>query len=86
MAIVDKHTILEKNITLLSIFAFLVVTIGGIVQIAPLFWLQNTIGLALSGSSWVRLKLTLERHAVVERSAASYSPLTDPTPSGAAEA
>jgi cytochrome c oxidase cbb3-type subunit 2 len=43
MAILDKHTILEKNITLLSIFAFLVVTIGGIVQIAPLFWLENTI-------------------------------------------
>ena len=43
MAILDKHTILEKNITLLAIFAFLVVTIGGIVQITPLFWLQNTI-------------------------------------------
>lgn len=43
MAILDKHAILEKNITLLSIFAFLVVTIGGIVQIAPLFWLENTI-------------------------------------------
>ncbi len=43
MAILDKHAILEKNITLLAIFAFLVVTIGGIVQIAPLFWLENTI-------------------------------------------
>ena len=43
MGILDKHTILEKNVTLLSIFAFLVVTIGGIVQIAPLFWLENTI-------------------------------------------
>ncbi len=43
MAILDKHTILEKNVTLLAIFAFLVVTIGGIVQIAPLFWLENTI-------------------------------------------
>ena len=43
MSILDKHTILEKNVTLLSIFAFLVVTIGGIVQIAPLFWLENTI-------------------------------------------
>lgn len=43
MAILEKHKILEKNITLLSIFAFLVVTIGGIVQIAPLFWLENTI-------------------------------------------
>jgi cytochrome c oxidase cbb3-type subunit 2 len=43
MAILDKHAILEKNVTLLTIFAFLVVTIGGIVQIAPLFWLENTI-------------------------------------------
>ncbi len=43
MAILDKHQILEKNVTLLAIFAFLVVTIGGIVQIAPLFWLENTI-------------------------------------------
>ncbi|MDZ7708981.1 MAG: cytochrome-c oxidase, cbb3-type subunit II [Roseovarius sp.] len=43
MAFLDKHAILEKNITLLAIFAFLVVTIGGIVQIAPLFWLENTI-------------------------------------------
>ncbi|MHA7850431.1 cytochrome-c oxidase, cbb3-type subunit II [Roseovarius sp.] len=43
MAILDKHKILEKNVTLLAIFAFLVVTIGGIVQIAPLFWLENTI-------------------------------------------
>jgi len=43
MAILEKHKVLEKNVTLLAIFAFLVVTIGGIVQIAPLFWLENTI-------------------------------------------
>ena len=43
MAILDKHAVLEKNVTLLAIFAFLVVTIGGMVQIAPLFWLENTI-------------------------------------------
>ncbi|QGX99470.1 cytochrome-c oxidase, cbb3-type subunit II [Roseovarius faecimaris] len=43
MAILDKHAVLEKNVTLLAIFAFLVVTIGGIVQIAPLFYLENTI-------------------------------------------
>ncbi len=39
----DKHKILEKNATLLLIFSFLVVSIGGIVEIAPLFYLQNTI-------------------------------------------
>lgn len=43
MAILDKHKIIEKNATLLLVFSFLVVTIGGIVEIAPLFYLQNTI-------------------------------------------
>jgi len=43
MGIIDKHKILEKNISLLTIFAFLVVTIGGLVQIVPLFYLDNTI-------------------------------------------
>ena len=43
MSILDKHGILEKNVTLLAIFAFLVVTIGGLVQIVPLFYLENTI-------------------------------------------
>jgi cytochrome c oxidase cbb3-type subunit 2 len=43
MGILDKHKILEKNATLLLIFAFLVVTIGGLVEIVPLFYLQNTI-------------------------------------------
>jgi cytochrome c oxidase cbb3-type subunit 2 len=38
-----KHETLEKNATLLLIFSFLVVTVGGLVQIAPLFYLQNTI-------------------------------------------
>ncbi|RJL12794.1 cytochrome-c oxidase, cbb3-type subunit II [Paracoccus siganidrum] len=43
MQILQKHKILEKNATLLLIFSFLVVTIGGIVQITPLFYLENTI-------------------------------------------
>ena len=38
-----KHEVIEKNATLLLIFSFLVVTVGGLVQIAPLFYLQNTI-------------------------------------------
>ncbi len=38
-----KHETLEKNATLLLIFSSLVVTIGGLVQIVPLFYLQNTI-------------------------------------------
>ena len=43
MAILDKHKVLETNATLLLIFSFLVVTIGGLVQIVPLFYLENTI-------------------------------------------
>jgi cytochrome c oxidase cbb3-type subunit 2 len=43
MALLDKHYVLERNVTLLAIFAFLVVAIGGLVQITPLFWLENTI-------------------------------------------
>ena len=43
MGILDKHKKIETNVTLLTVLAFLVVTIGGIVQIAPLFWIENTI-------------------------------------------
>ncbi|WP_417808721.1 cytochrome-c oxidase, cbb3-type subunit II [Thioclava sp.] len=43
MGLLDKHSVLERNATLLLIFAFLVVTIGGIVEIAPLFYLENVI-------------------------------------------
>lgn len=43
MAFLDKHKIIEKNATLLLVLSFLVVTIGGIVEIAPLFYLDNTI-------------------------------------------
>ena len=38
-----KHEVLEKNVTLLAVVSFLVVTVGGIVEIAPLFYLENTI-------------------------------------------
>jgi cytochrome c oxidase cbb3-type subunit 2 len=43
MAVIDKHKVLERSPTLLFISSLLVVTIGGIVEIAPLFWLENTI-------------------------------------------
>ena len=41
--VLRKHKIIEKNATLLLILSFFVVTIGGIVEIAPLFYLENTI-------------------------------------------
>ncbi|OUS34354.1 cytochrome-c oxidase, cbb3-type subunit II [Rhodobacterales bacterium 56_14_T64] len=43
MSFLDKHKVLETNATLLLVCSFLVVSIGGLVQIAPLFWLENTI-------------------------------------------
>ncbi|WP_193139538.1 MULTISPECIES: cytochrome-c oxidase, cbb3-type subunit II [unclassified Meridianimarinicoccus] len=43
MSILKKHKIIETNVTLLLVFSFIVVTIGGIVEIAPLFYLENTI-------------------------------------------
>jgi cytochrome c oxidase cbb3-type subunit II len=43
MAILDHHKKLETHATLLAVLSLIVVAIGGIVQIAPLFWIQNTI-------------------------------------------
>ncbi|MEQ6331958.1 cytochrome-c oxidase, cbb3-type subunit II [Sphingobium sp. MK2] len=37
------HGKLERNVSLLGIAALIVVAIGGIVEIAPLFWIDNTI-------------------------------------------
>ncbi|MCB1423725.1 MAG: cytochrome-c oxidase, cbb3-type subunit II [Nitratireductor sp.] len=43
MGILDKHRALETNASLLLVASFAVVTVGGIVEIAPLFYLENTI-------------------------------------------
>ena len=43
MSILDKHATLERNATLLLVGSLLVVSVGGIVEIAPLFYLENTI-------------------------------------------
>jgi cytochrome c oxidase cbb3-type subunit II len=43
MGILDQHKKIERHATLLAVLSLLVVSIGGIVQIAPLFWIQNTI-------------------------------------------
>ncbi|NML94126.1 cytochrome-c oxidase, cbb3-type subunit II [Novosphingobium olei] len=42
-SIMERHKKLERNITLLGVLAFAAVTVGGIVEIAPLFWIDNTI-------------------------------------------
>ena len=43
MGFLDKHQILERSPTLLLVGSLIVVSIGGIVEIAPLFYLENTI-------------------------------------------
>ena len=43
MSLLDKHAVIEKNATLLLVGSLLVVTVGGIVELAPLFYLENTI-------------------------------------------
>ena len=43
MSILDKHGVIERNASLLLVGSLLVVSIGGIVEIAPLFYFQNTI-------------------------------------------
>ncbi|QIG81532.1 cytochrome-c oxidase, cbb3-type subunit II [Stakelama tenebrarum] len=39
----EKHKKLERNVTLLGVAALVTVAIGGIVEIAPLFWIQSTV-------------------------------------------
>ncbi len=43
MAFLDKHKSIETHATLLAVLSLVVVVIGGVVEIAPLFYIQNTI-------------------------------------------
>ncbi|MCL7463518.1 cytochrome-c oxidase, cbb3-type subunit II [Phaeovulum sp. NW3] len=58
MGILDKHGVIEKNATLLLIGSFLVVTVGGIVEIVPLFYLENTIEKVEGVRPYTPLELT----------------------------
>ncbi len=58
MGILDKHKFLETNATALLIGSFLVVTVGGIVEIAPLFYLENTIEKVEGVRPYTPLELT----------------------------
>ncbi|MDY8109828.1 cytochrome-c oxidase, cbb3-type subunit II [Fulvimarina sp. 2208YS6-2-32] len=42
-SILTRHDRIEKNVTLLLVLSLVTVTIGGLVEIAPLFYLDNTI-------------------------------------------
>ena len=39
----DKHKKIERNVSLLAVLTLVVVAIGGIVEIAPLFWIESTV-------------------------------------------
>ncbi|MEP7005419.1 MAG: cytochrome-c oxidase, cbb3-type subunit II [Sphingomonas bacterium] len=41
--LLNRHKVIERNVTLLAILAFITVAIGGIVEIAPLFWIDSTV-------------------------------------------
>lgn len=43
MGFLQRHRILERSPTLLLIFSTLAVSVGGVVEIAPLFYIENTI-------------------------------------------
>jgi cytochrome c oxidase cbb3-type subunit 2 len=43
MNFLQSHKKIERNITLLMVLSLITVAIGGIVEIAPLFWIQSTV-------------------------------------------
>jgi len=43
MSLLSKHGVIERNAMLLLVLSLIVVAIGGVVQIVPLFYLDNTI-------------------------------------------
>jgi cytochrome c oxidase cbb3-type subunit II len=58
MAFLDKHKAIETHATLLMVLSLLVVSIGGLVQIVPLFYLQNTIEKVEGMRPYTPLELT----------------------------
>jgi len=43
MSILKHHGKIERNLSLMFVFSLIAVMIGGIVEIAPLFYIKNTI-------------------------------------------
>ncbi|NIJ09370.1 cytochrome c oxidase cbb3-type subunit 2 [Sphingomonas vulcanisoli] len=39
----SRHKAIERNVTILAVLALIAVAIGGIVEIAPLFWIETTV-------------------------------------------
>ena len=42
-SLLHRHKLIERHVTLLAVLALITVAIGGIVEIAPLFWIQSTV-------------------------------------------
>lgn len=61
MGILDKHKKIETHATLLMVLSFIVVTIGGLVQIVPLFYIENTIEKVEGVRPYTPLELTGKR-------------------------
>ena len=53
-----KHDRIEKNVTLMMVLSLIVVSIGGIVELAPLFYMQNTIEKVEGMRPYTPLELT----------------------------
>lgn len=58
MSLFRHHKKIETNATLLLVLSLIVVTIGGIVEIAPLFYLENTIEKVKGMRPYTPLELT----------------------------
>lgn len=58
MSFLENHKKLERNVTLLLVFSFIAVAIGGIVEIVPLFYLKNTIEKVTGMRPYTPLELT----------------------------
>lgn len=58
MSILDKHGVIERNVTLLMVASLVVVMIGGIIEIVPLFYLKSTIEKVEGMRPYTPLELT----------------------------
>ena len=58
MGLFQKHQALERHSLLLTVGILLVVAVGGIVEIAPLFYLENTIEKVKGMRPYTPLELT----------------------------
>ena len=80
MAFLDKHKAIETHATLLMVLSLLVVAIGGIVQIVPLFYLQNTIENVEGMRPYTPLELAGQEHDRENRQQGQREPVVDLEP------